>query len=227
MTALKGLIYRLLPTRIKTLRAADKILNRGYGYQKTFALKQCIDKNNQPIPWYTYPALDYLRQLDMRDKVVFEFGSGNSTLFWASVAHKVIAVESDNAWYGLIKLKLPSNCELIFESDLTKYVNAIEIPSCKFDIIIVDGEERFLAAQKAPGYLKKGGLIILDNADWYPESAAFLRKQGFIEVDMTGFGPINDYTWTTSFFFDREFNFLPLQGRQPKPGLSSLNKSLG
>ncbi|MCL0042054.1 hypothetical protein M1N12_03225, partial [Peptococcaceae bacterium] len=35
---------------------------------------------------------------------------------------------------------------------------------------------------------------------------------------MTGFGPINGYTWTTSFFFHREFNFKPLHSRQPLHG---------
>ena len=38
---------------------------------------------------------------------------------------------------------------------------------------------------------------------------------------MSGFGPINDYTSTTSFYFDRRFAFLPKQGRQPVPGIGS------
>ena len=39
--------------------------------------------------------------------------------------------------------------------------------------------------------------MILDNADWLPESARVLRQAGSIEVDMTGFAPINDYTCTS------------------------------
>jgi hypothetical protein len=33
--------------------------------------------------------------------------------------------------------------------------------------------------------------------------------KGYIEIDFHGFGPINDYTWTTSLFLDREIALEP------------------
>src|SRR5688572_10403591 len=51
--------------------------------------------SGQPIPWYTYPAIEFIRQLDFSQSTVFEYGSGNSTMFWAASAARVISVEED------------------------------------------------------------------------------------------------------------------------------------
>jgi hypothetical protein len=69
--------------------------------------------------------------------------------------------------------------------------------------------------------LKPGGLVILDNSDWLPESARLLREYGLLQVDMTGFAPICAHVQTTSLFFDRSFNVPPRTGRQPLPGRGS------
>ena len=74
-----------------------------------------------------------------------------------------------------------------------------------------------LAAHPAAVYL-----VILDNADWFPNSAKTLREAGLLQVDMHGFGPINDYTWTTSFFFSRDCHLEPLGGLQPHPPIGGL-----
>ena len=34
------------------------------------------DNNKNPIPWYTYSAIEFLRQLDFSNSHVFEYGSG-------------------------------------------------------------------------------------------------------------------------------------------------------
>jgi len=47
-------------------------------------------------------------------------------------------------------------------------------------------------------------MVIFDNSDWYPKTIEFLRNTlDWIEVDFHGFGPINDYTWTTTIFINR------------------------
>lgn len=48
-----------------------------------------------------------------------------------------------------------------------------------------------------------GVMLILDNADWFPKSVEFTQKNiGWMQVDFHGFGPINNYTWTTSIFIN-------------------------
>ena len=51
--------------------------------------------------------------------------------------------------------------------------------------------------------------------------------QVIIEVDMSGFGPINRYTWTTSFYFRRKVDLMPAFDRQPVPGIGSMKRIEG
>ena len=56
---------------------------------------RAVDKKGDPIPWYTYPAIDFLLLRDYRDKNILEFGSGQSTLWWAARAKFVLSLEED------------------------------------------------------------------------------------------------------------------------------------
>lgn len=174
-----------------------------YNQFKTMKKWDCIDRLGCPIPWYTYPAIEYLKQLDLLEKSVFEYGSGNSTIFWASICKNVVAIENDKNWYNKINSKLPNNVQYYFLDDKQDYINSITNHSKKFDIIIIDGSYRAECALEAISHLESTGFFILDNSDWNKPAAEILTNAGFIEVNMSGFGPINGYTWTTAFFFSR------------------------
>jgi hypothetical protein len=202
-----------------------KIMNIEYGHLRSVALDKPVTREGAPLPWYTYPAIDYLEQLDLSNKTVFEYGCGHSTLYWASRAAQVVSVEHNEEWYRLICSKLPSNCTLVLERESDAYAAAIDRFDQQFDVIVVDGlvkgRTRMKCTRAALPRLRDGGMIILDNADWLPESSRVLRQSDFIEVDMSGFAPINDYTHTTSFFLHRRFAFAPRHDRQPKPGIGA------
>jgi hypothetical protein len=193
-----------------------------YGHLRSALTRRVSDAAGQPTPWYTYPTIEYLKGLDFTAASVFEYGAGYSTLFWAARAKSVVSVEDDEEWYGVLAPKMPPNGELLLETDLRRYVEVISRYPDGFDVIVVDGAARGLTRLKcsaaALAALRKGGLIILDNADWLPESARLLRDAGLIQVDMTGFIAISGYTQTTSLFFDREFALRPRAARQPVPG---------
>jgi len=54
-------------------------------------------------------------------------------------------------------------------------------------------------------------MLVLDNSDWYPKSVRFIQDNlGWMQIDFHGFGPINNYTWTTSVFIN------PLRYRELK-----------
>jgi hypothetical protein len=202
-----------------------RIVNFDYGYLRSVAVDKPLDHNREPCPWYTYPALEYLQQLDFSDKSVFEYGCGHSTLFWGGRAASVVSVEHNKEWYDLVGARLPRNCTLMHEPDSDSYAKSIASFGRQFDLIVIDGlvtgRTRLKCAHAALPYLRDGGMIILDNSDWLPESARVLREAGLIEVDMTGFAPVNDYTCTTSFFLHRNFAFKPRQDRQPMPGIGA------
>lgn len=205
---------------------AAKLLWFQYGHVRSVRSRSSVDADGRPMPWYTYPAIEYLRQLDLSGRTVFEYGSGNSTRFWADRAASVVSVEDDERWCEQLRADLPDNCALLFEPDLRRFVDSIRQYPEGFDIIVVDGPARGRTRQKCAAaaleHLKPGGLIILDNSDWLPESAAVLRNADLLQVDMSGFVPIGDHTQTTSFFFHRECRLRARQERQPAPSLGAV-----
>lgn len=203
-----------------------KILQIDYGHFLSATLWSAVDRNGKPIPWFTYPAIEYLLQFDLSKKSVFEYGSGNSTLFWEKIARKVISVEDDREWFDRIRKKHlgSNNIELLYYPEKLSYIRSIKDCKIAFDIIIIDGSYRAECARVAVKKLKKGGMIILDNADWMPDIARFLRSHGLIEIDMAGFSPINHRTTTTSLFIRRDFNFKSKLNR-PLSGPGSIDVS--
>ena len=216
----------LHPTTWMPALKAARALWFDYAHLRSVLTKSCVDSAQQPVPWYTYPAIEYLKSLDFRDKTVFEYGSGNSTLFWAARARRVVSVEDDDAWFARIAPQLPANCEIALDEDLTTYADTITRYPEGFDVIVVDGAARggtrLRCSRNAVAALRPGGMIILDNSDWLPESAQLLRESGLIQVDMTGFAPICGHTQSTSVFLHREFQFAPCGARQPLPGPASI-----
>lgn len=49
-------------------------------------------------PWMTYTAIEFLRQKVRPDMSVFEWGSGGSTLFFASRVANLVTVEHERLW---------------------------------------------------------------------------------------------------------------------------------
>jgi hypothetical protein len=174
------------------------ILVGGQGYGRTLREKVPVAANGAPIPWYTYPAVEFFGQLDARGLRIFEFGCGHSSLFWAHKGADVFAVEHDRAWFEKMSAMSARLKQLVLRESIEEYVRAIADAGGDFDIIIIDGIWRNQCAQAALPYLRKEGCIILDNSDWYTDVAEFLRGQEFLQVDFSGFGPINNYCWTTS-----------------------------
>ena len=207
---------------IEELLWTIKTIEIEYGHLLSVQKQKPLSKDGNPIPWYTYPTLEYLNQLDFQDKDVFEYGAGNSSLFWAKKARSVISIESDKEWYISLKKELNPNQKILFIEEKQKYVNSIFEEHKKYDLIVIDGLHRLACAQAAVQCLASGGLIILDNSDWLPETARNLRESGLIQVDFTGLGPINYYTSTTSIFLERNFAIKPRSKFQPEHGIGSL-----
>jgi hypothetical protein len=209
---------------LASLKAAQ-VLWRDYAHLKTVRTQRAVNRAGEPLPWYTYPAIEFLQQLDFSDKAVFEYGSGMSTVFWASRAARVVSVEDDEQWFHQVRSMAPGNVELRFEPDLSKFSGTIGSPGEHYDVIVVDGpargRTRLKCSRAAVDHLAEGGLVILDNSDWLPESARLLRASGLLEVDMTGFAPICGHVQTTSLFFERTFNVQPRRDRQPLPGIGA------
>lgn len=55
-----------------------------------------------PTPWFTYPAIRFLRDIISPTMRVFEYGSGFSTKFFNSHALEVVSVEHDPKWANVL-----------------------------------------------------------------------------------------------------------------------------
>lgn len=209
---IKKIIKFLIPKKIqeyiqRLLKQASvfKGLVQGYGQWKTIRDWSSVDKSGAPIPWYTYPTTEFLSHLDLSRFKVFEYGSGNSTLWWAARTKQVTSVEDDELWYQKIKSSLKEqNVEYRLEKNSHKYFT---MATDDFQIFIVDGKYRRECLSHIVNLKKKynGIMLIFDNSDWYPNTVRFLQeKLGWMQIDFHGYGPINNYTWTTSIFVNPE-----------------------
>lgn len=204
-------------------------------WQKDFAIersmneKVCVDKNGDPLPWYTYPAIEYLSQFDYRSKKVFEYGTGYSSMYWAARAQKVISIEDNPEWFAKFSEEFKAdNWQMRLYEDNETYENAIFADNEKYDVIVIDGRRRAECAACAVKALSAGGMVILDDSDRVNTSLEYagaiknLRQANLLQVDFYGFCPLNNYTKTTSIFFARDFNFTTLSDIQPINGIGNI-----
>lgn len=220
---LKDLYYsRANPVYWARLTRVCRTLAFRYGLLDTMIRREAVNSAGEAIPWYTYPATEFLSQLDFTDKTIFEYGCGNSTLFWGRRARRVVSVEHEREWCEYVKRTVPANCEVIFANEPVDYITAIERFNELYDVIVLDGQSRLRCAREAISRLRVGGFIILDNSDWFTASSEILRGAGLIEIDFYGVAPMNDYTSTTSLYLDRRFAPSSRNGRQPSPGIGSI-----
>ena len=221
---IKKIVSRLIPSSIKKQAKNFIILSKIYGQYKSIKNSSSINERGEPIPWYTYPAIEFLNQFDFSDKKVFEFGLGNSSLYWSERCLSLISIEHDQDWFNKIKNNIRSNQRLFLRKNKDEYVKSINELESEFDIIIIDGGYRQDCAKEVKKKLnRESGIVILDNSDWYAETAKFLRDSlNMIQIDFHGFGPINSYTWTTSLFLTRGVMMNPKNKIQPAYSLSAL-----
>jgi len=218
----QGFVPPTLRSYIYHLRSHFDIIEIQSGNFRSVREKMAVDKHGQPLPWYTYPAIEFLRQIDFTNKEVFEFGSGNSTLFWSQRAKSVTSVEHDPEWFDLVhsRSSMLANVSIVLRVEKEAYVNEIR-RHFGFDVVVIDGLCRLTCVRESLRALRPGGIIILDNSDVCPKSSRHLRQSDLIQVSMTGFGPGIPTVWTTSIFLHRGFSMpqiSDLQQNGERPG---------
>lgn len=66
-----------------------------------------------PVPYITYPAIAMLQRIVTGDMKIFEYGSGNSTLWWSKRVKQVVSVDHDVQWIEKLRPALAANVSLI------------------------------------------------------------------------------------------------------------------
>lgn len=176
------------------------------GWKKSVVIRMPIDKNGSELPWFTYSCIHFLSPRLNKTLSVFEYGSGNSTIWFSRLTKNVTSVEHNERWHMHMteKLQKISNVNY-FLKDLPsgRYQKEILNYNQAFNIIVLDGRERVECSFNVLQALTADGVIIWDNSDRtkYAKGYEFLMSNGFQRIDFFGMGPISAHSWSTSIFY--------------------------
>lgn len=200
------------------------------GHLRSSLASRAMTAGGDPIPWFTYPAVQFLMSksnyIKAKGASVLEWGAGQSTLFWANIASRVVSMESDQTWAARVSARAPNNVEIhLVGSDASGAAKAIA--GRKFDIVVCDGLDRWICARDSIGLVNEGGAVIIDNSDGNQGPRAgfgfieLYRDAGFSRVDFYGYPPGNTVQHCTSLLFRGDcFLLSGATGDAPRPPLS-------
>lgn len=162
-------------------------------------------RDGSPLPWYCYPSIAFLDSRVSDSLEIFEYGCGNSTLWWASRVKHVVSCEHNQSWYGRLLACVPDNVELRYQGLGTggDYAKQASVDGPRYDVVVIDGRDRVSCAPYALAGLSPQGVIVWDNSDRgaYWKGFELLRQNGFRQLEFQGLGPVNLYPWETSIFY--------------------------
>ena len=175
------------------------------GWVRSNWTHQSVDANGEPMPWLTYPAVTFIEERVKPHMTIFEFGSGQSTLWWARRVQAVHSVEDDEAWFRLVSATLPGNVDLrLADASTDAYARSIQERDAAFDVVIIDGSDRNGCAHHALASIKPDGVIVFDNTEEpnaFGPGLALLREHGFRRIDFHGMAPLNGDPHATSVLY--------------------------
>lgn len=168
---------------------------RGYlvetGWDKSYKNKKPLDRKGDPIPWVTLPFIRFVETRINSYMRIFEYGSGNSTAYYAKRVKEVVSVEHDKEWFEIVKCGKPQNSEIthIELSDEYNYQQAIRNYG-RIEVVIVDGRRRNECVFNSVNSISENGVIVLDDS---------LREEYTVGIDFYGVDP--GQSWEKNIYF--------------------------
>lgn len=133
---------------------------------------------NSDSPWLTPDSIKILDSLLLKTDIGFEYGSGRSTIWLAKRVQKLLSVEHNIKWYEYVSKEI-NKCQLenveyhhIQKQEtlnlefMERYVKTINLCT-GYDFVLIDGILRDHCTKTAIDKLKSGGILIIDNVNWY------------------------------------------------------------
>ena len=145
-------------------------------------------------PWLTPAANEFLISILKDSDIALEFGSGNSTLWFARRIQHLTSVEHNQDWYQKVQQMLKENgqdnvdynCyprEQDGDGSLSAYVmQAAQFAPGSLDMVLVDGIYRDHCALKALKLICPGGILVIDNVNNYlPSDSTAPNSRSFAD----------------------------------------------
>jgi len=126
------------------------------------------------LPKLNSGTIEFLRKIITPESLVFETGSGKSTIWFGKQVKKIIALENDKGWcekvQGFIDKENLQNVRLYFDPDYPKkqFKDILQNEDIiEYDIVLHDGpfhvRLRILAMKFMHLFVKPGGYLIVDD----------------------------------------------------------------
>ena len=139
------------------------------------------ERINADAPWLTAGAVSFLERWLQPTQAGFEWGSGRSTAWFAARVHHLTSVEDDAGWYQKVRGQLQEGhlLERVTYHHIPvddgapapahPYVGILSDHQESLDFCLVDGvtDLRAHCALACLPKLRPGGLLIIDNANWF------------------------------------------------------------
>ena len=189
--------YKLVATRRSFLRES--------GWIESIRTSTPCDSVRQPIPWMNYSVVEFLSDRLAKWHDVFEFGSGYSTCYFAEKCKSVFSVEYDKAWFDRVEDIVPENAHMFYEpyDEDGQYCRTIHTCDQRFQLVVVDGQDRVNCILQSIEQLADDGILLLDDSDrpGYRRGVDALADAGFRSLSIAGIKPGSPCRHQTTIFY--------------------------
>lgn len=190
------------------------------------------ERRNMDRPWLTPQANELLSMLLRPGDVGLEWGSGRSTCWFARAIRHLTSVENDPQWHAKVAEQIANKgirnvdyrllpIENRQHDPQSAYVRVVDsFADDSLDFALVDGQSRAACALAVIAKLSPGGLLVVDNANWYLDrpsrSPQSRHGKGPVDSNWAEFEDrVKDWRaiWTSSGVTDTAMWFKPPAGR--------------
>src|SRR5450759_1416161 len=187
------------------------------GHARSSLVGPAVSSSGAPLPWLTYPAIDLLAHAEVSGRRVLEFGAGQSTVWWLSRGAEVISFDDNARWIGRVRAEMPDADVRLVDQNLSQF--PADLLAARFDVVVIDGLRRQVAAKIARDVVATSGCIIQDNSESFWSDVAGRYEiiellADFQRIDLYGFAPGVWRRHCTSIYF-RDSCFLFHSQRPP------------
>lgn len=162
-------------------------------------------RDGTPIPWVTHSFLDYVSRLNLKNMKMIEFGSGNSTIFFAKRVRDLVSYEHDLTYISLLRNQYNYRGKIIHVDH--QYAGVLS--DFEADIVFIDGLDRNGLLKTLLKFISSNSqnipqIVMIDNPDFIDQNIlSELVNSGFMRIDFYGFVSANFNEGISSLFFSK------------------------
>lgn len=154
-------------------------------HDKLFERFKKINKStylSKPEPWFTFTAIDFIKEKLKNDLKILEWGCGSSSLWFAKNQCEVTSIEHNEDWANIVKGNKSKKINVIVSKKKNDYVYP-DINFSEINVFVIDGIYRNECASYLVKLIKSnqilaGTIIIFDDTSRleYQKSIQLLTK---------------------------------------------------